>query len=122
MDNGSLYFLLEITIKIVSYLNQDECLTAMTVCREWYQNVPRYSKKVWEKVIMTKYDDIRPNRRKELCLGEHVKIAIFDKFVTGSNILSLMEKLIKLDCSQIESMGKYENNNNNSSNNNIIFS
>ena len=66
----------------------------MTVCRDWYQKIPRYSKKVWEKVRMTEHYHTRPNRRKELCLGKHVKIVIFDKLVTTSNIHSLMEKLI----------------------------
>ncbi|KAI7848369.1 hypothetical protein BDC45DRAFT_541080 [Circinella umbellata] len=41
-------FPLEITINIFLYLNQNECLTAMSVCREWYQNVPQYSKTLVE--------------------------------------------------------------------------
>lgn len=101
---------LETTINIFSYLNQTGCLTTMTVCRDWYQNVPRYNKNVWKKVRMIEHDGTRLNQGKELCLEQHVKVEIFEKFVTGSNVLCIMERLIQLDCIKIESMGKYQYN------------
>ena len=66
----------DIVLEIMSYLNQQDCLTCMTVCRDWDKVIPEYTRPVWSKLNIKTGDLHKYQRRRERCLGSHVKSVV----------------------------------------------
>ena len=90
---------------IFSFIDQRDCVTCLSVCREWYNQVPEHTRSSWATVTFsTSYpsDDI-PTRHR--FLGNHVKAIEFDEY-SDAPLHALMKKLIACGCKSVKSVGK----------------
>ncbi|KAI9250965.1 hypothetical protein BDA99DRAFT_575298, partial [Phascolomyces articulosus] len=103
----------DIILRIFSYLSQHDCLMCMSTCRDWYNRIPQYTENNWKTLRITRRDfyvvfnrQIRfiENKRRDKCLGKHVKNIIFDSFEDSYELYTIMDYLVELFCDEIESL------------------
>ncbi|KAI8140133.1 hypothetical protein BJV82DRAFT_659365 [Fennellomyces sp. T-0311] len=94
----------EITTSIISHLSQDDTLNCMATCRSWYSLVPRFAQQVWETVSIKEHHIRRLNRRREQCLGDHVKTLIFSQIHGEETLYEMMQRAIGWGCTKISSL------------------
>ncbi|KAI9270453.1 hypothetical protein BDA99DRAFT_501822 [Phascolomyces articulosus] len=113
----------DIITKIFSYLEQKDCLTCMSVNRQWDNQVPQYTKNNWKTItISTRNVNIildnnsgnilyaASGSRLSRCLGKHVKSITFQSIHEeenngeGRELFILMQKLVDLGCDNVESL------------------
>ncbi|KAI8138341.1 hypothetical protein BJV82DRAFT_295314 [Fennellomyces sp. T-0311] len=74
----------DVAIEIFSYLSQQDCLTSMAVCRDWYHAIPQYTQKIWRELRFKEGDVRADNHRRQRCLGSHVKMELYKNRVSSS--------------------------------------
>ena len=98
----------DIVLEIFSYLTQQDCLTCMAVCRDWYATVPQYAQNIWKEIQLDRRDASIDHQRQQQCLGSHVKrvsiTSTSDKEDLSS--ITLMQRLLDWKCTRIQSLGK----------------
>ncbi|KAI8149859.1 hypothetical protein BJV82DRAFT_652143 [Fennellomyces sp. T-0311] len=97
-------FPLEIATVIFSFLTQDDCVTCMSVCQQWYTIVPQCSQGVWKDLCISGIDTRVKDARWRLCIGEHVRSVKFCKFREDVYLYNTMQQLINAECNQIKSL------------------
>ena len=107
----------DIVLKIFSYLTQQDCLTCMAVCRDWYATVPQYSQDTWEELQLDWRDASIDHQRRQQCLGSHVKRVSIKSMSDKEDLssITLMQRLLDWKCTRIQSLGKPEKLTGNSS-------
>ena len=95
---------------IFSHLSQKECLNCMAVCRAWYYALPLYTEPVWKAVTLNERDVQLLSKRRELCLGEHVKSVAFENIIGEDKLRILIQKLLGQNCKKVTSIGWYLRN------------
>ena len=103
-------FPFDVITNIFSYVAQEECLTAMAVCRNWYDRVPVYSETLWKTLKLGGSDMLMINKRLGRCLEGHVKDVFIcfkedDKENDGKKLCGMMQFLLDHRCNEIESIG-----------------
>ncbi|KAI8146710.1 hypothetical protein BJV82DRAFT_665671 [Fennellomyces sp. T-0311] len=84
----------EIIVEIASYLNQQDCLTCMAVCRSWYLTVPQYLQSVWKELKVSTRTFPKGNSRWERCVRDYTKsieLGDYDYHRLGSIIQMLVD-------------------------------
>ncbi|KAI8137032.1 hypothetical protein BJV82DRAFT_675196 [Fennellomyces sp. T-0311] len=103
----------DIVLEIFSHLNQQDCLTSMAVCRDWYAAIPEYTRSIWKDLVFSERV-ARDHRRRELCLGSHVKNITIEPSEPGpvveQELRTLIHKLLDWGCTQVESIDLYSCN------------
>ncbi|KAI9250997.1 hypothetical protein BDA99DRAFT_563912 [Phascolomyces articulosus] len=110
----------DIVTSIFSFLNQQECLTCMSVCRPWFDEIPQYTINNWKTVQLfpsrqdnsnsrsdIANDDLNPYYRLKYCLGNHLENVEFCGFSEEDDqkkLLMMMQMLIDCGCNQIQSL------------------
>ncbi|KAI9270574.1 hypothetical protein BDA99DRAFT_502150 [Phascolomyces articulosus] len=97
----------DISTLIFSYLTQQDCLKAMSVCKLWYDCVPQYSKDLWKTLKLEPRQLQIINRRHARCIGGHVKSVIIYGHKSDKNeeyLYTMMQYLLDHECDEIESM------------------
>ncbi|KAI8148007.1 hypothetical protein BJV82DRAFT_709694 [Fennellomyces sp. T-0311] len=97
----------DIVIEIVSYFSQQDCLTCMAVCRNWYETIPQYTQSVWKEVILDERYLSRTHHRRERCLGDHVESVIIrstEEQARQAHLYMLIQLLLDCGCSGIRSL------------------
>ncbi|KAI8140143.1 hypothetical protein BJV82DRAFT_624042 [Fennellomyces sp. T-0311] len=95
---------LDVLLKLFSLIEQRDCLTCMTVCRDWFHSVPEYTKSLWKTIdIYTKSVSVSSTCW-ELCLGEHVRNVTLKAFPKEQDLYNILQKLFDLRCTNIESL------------------
>ncbi|KAI9244280.1 hypothetical protein BDA99DRAFT_544072 [Phascolomyces articulosus] len=64
---------LEIISKIISFLEQNDCLESMLVCRAWFDKMPTYTVSLWNDIFIQPDLWEEKNRCLLECLGPHVQ-------------------------------------------------
>ena len=100
----------DVVTNIFSYLAQEDCLTTMAVCKNWYDRVPGHSETLWKALKLGSYDMLMVNKRLGRCLGGHVKDVIMyfkedDKKNDRKQLCNMMQFLLDHRCTEIESIG-----------------
>ncbi|KAI8145781.1 hypothetical protein BJV82DRAFT_666346 [Fennellomyces sp. T-0311] len=93
----------DITFIIFSYLDQQDCLNCMAVCRAWYDIVPHCAQLAWESVRFHPRDFAAHHQRREKCLGSHVKTVVLDSFLE-QQLYDMMQQLLDWGCAEIHSL------------------
>ena len=99
----------DVVADIFSYLSRMDCLTCMAVCRDWYKNIPQYTEYAGREIELRMLDASIKHRRRERCLGQHVKRVVLRNVTDGDSKESLnilMQRLTQWNCTEIESLGK----------------
>ena len=103
----------DIIFQIVAQLDQQDCLTTMAVCRDWYYTIPFFTLDIWKNVKLSESDASMNNRRLERCLGPHVKSVIIgprrgSACIQEEALIALLQKLFyQWECTNIQSLGNY---------------
>ncbi|KAI9275969.1 hypothetical protein BDA99DRAFT_568539 [Phascolomyces articulosus] len=94
----------DIVVKIISHLDQDNCLKCMEICRAWYRMIPEYSYNVWGRIKITPltHQHLIHNNRWRRLLGNHVKHVEISDFQTEQEIYDTLQKLVEFNCTGIE--------------------
>ncbi|KAI8142873.1 hypothetical protein BJV82DRAFT_612545 [Fennellomyces sp. T-0311] len=97
----------DVVLEIFSLVSQQDCLRCMTVCRAWDNVIPQYMQHVWKQLTLGSSDAYKSYKRRERCLGNHVKHVILDasSITPGkSELYCLMQRLLDWECTAIESL------------------
>ncbi|KAI8138367.1 hypothetical protein BJV82DRAFT_295975 [Fennellomyces sp. T-0311] len=92
----------DVVIKIVSFWTQQDCLTCMAVCRNWYHMIPQFTHNIWREIQLHSGDIHLDHQRRQRCLGGHVKRVVL-LYMTP---ILLMQRLVDWDCTKVEDLGK----------------
>ncbi|KAI9243814.1 hypothetical protein BDA99DRAFT_544262 [Phascolomyces articulosus] len=94
----------DIVVKIISHLDQDNCLKCMEVCRAWYRMIPEYSYNVWSRININplNHQHLVHNNRWRRLLGNHVKHVEISDFQAEQEFYDTMQKLVEFNCTGIE--------------------
>ncbi|KAI8143299.1 hypothetical protein BJV82DRAFT_612224 [Fennellomyces sp. T-0311] len=90
----------DIILSIFAFFNQQDCLTCMAVCRDWYNVVPQYAKSAWTTIHVQRNDGITENVRQIRCLGNHVKNVTLEK-LKEQDLCFIMHMLVEWGCTKI---------------------
>ncbi|KAI9250970.1 hypothetical protein BDA99DRAFT_608258 [Phascolomyces articulosus] len=93
----------DIIKNIFSHLNQHDALTCMAVCKDWYDQIPHYTTDIWQTVRFSERSIHPFNKRRQKCLGNHVKNVIFDKF-EGEDLYDAMQYVLDNGCNELQSI------------------
>ncbi|KAI8148408.1 hypothetical protein BJV82DRAFT_265203 [Fennellomyces sp. T-0311] len=98
----------DIVIEIFVHLSQQDSLTCMAVCRDWYSIVPQYAQDLWKELRLSERDASSNHQRRYQCLGSHVKTVIVkptrkSKRVDEKVLHAIMIKLLQWGCTEIKS-------------------
>ncbi|KAG2225409.1 hypothetical protein INT45_010045 [Circinella minor] len=100
----------DIVVKIISYLDQPDCLACTKVCRGWYLTIPQYAQGPWSKLEISPNDksvqDLLTNKRWQQFLGGHVKHIVLQDFDNEQQLFQVIQKLIDLNCTETEHLGE----------------
>ena len=98
----------DIIVVIFSFLRQQDCLTCMTVCKDWYIRVPDYSFNNWKTLQFSGTNALTAinDRRLKICLGNHVNSVEFNLIKKEHQANFIIQKLLELGCHKINSLGK----------------
>ncbi|KAI7854582.1 hypothetical protein BDC45DRAFT_507609 [Circinella umbellata] len=88
----------DIISNIFLYLDQQDCLNCMAVCRQWFELIPHFTEDKWETLRL---DGNGINHYQKLNLGKHVKHVFFDG-VPEDLLSNMMQKLLDSECTEIE--------------------
>ncbi|KAI9245692.1 hypothetical protein BDA99DRAFT_285829 [Phascolomyces articulosus] len=96
----------DIVTKIFSGISQRDCLTCMTVCRSWYDQLPQYTQDtVWSKLFISSTTVLpQNNQRWKRCIGKHVKHIDFSSFDKEQELYLFLSQMYELGCDQMESL------------------
>ena len=84
----------EVVFKIVSYLDQRECVESMMVCHQWHLEMPLYATDLWKEIVISPTSFSKANRCLTRCLGSHTqKLSIY-----GMESFSVLSRFIHLGC------------------------
>ncbi|KAI8144088.1 hypothetical protein BJV82DRAFT_667926 [Fennellomyces sp. T-0311] len=94
----------DIVLKIISHLNQKDCLNCMAVCRSWYSFVPHCSHGVWG-ILSLKGDGPHGNNKRWIrCIGIHTRTVVLQRFRDEQDLFHALETLVDYGCTRIESL------------------
>ncbi|KAI8148121.1 hypothetical protein BJV82DRAFT_654003 [Fennellomyces sp. T-0311] len=97
----------DIVFEIFSYLNKEDCLVCMAVCRDWYGFTPQYAQSIWMELQLDPRDLSVTHGRRERCLGSHVEtvtIGSTELLNEESYMYALMQKLQDWGCTGVTSL------------------
>ncbi|KAI9494761.1 hypothetical protein BDB00DRAFT_871041 [Zychaea mexicana] len=94
----------DVVTEIFAYLDQEDCLVCMAVCRGWYTQIPSYTENKWRSIQLSERDPYVVSSRRARCLGKHVKDVHFNKFKDENALYVAMYRLLQLGCDEIESL------------------
>ena len=100
----------DIIIEIFSFLTQQDSLTCMAVCRDWYDFIPQYAQDLWKELHLDLGDLLKDHKRREKLLGSHVESVVIKqgRTVVAKDVLdaSSIHKLRAWGCTNIQFIGK----------------
>ncbi|KAI8137051.1 hypothetical protein BJV82DRAFT_636981 [Fennellomyces sp. T-0311] len=103
----------DIVLTVFSFMDQQDCLTCMAVCYDWYTVIPQYAQNAWKSLRLGENDIGKKDQCVIRCLGDHVKSVIFNNLENDKDLYDLMHQLLEWGCSAIESLEMYECNSDN---------
>ncbi|KAI8137055.1 hypothetical protein BJV82DRAFT_584031 [Fennellomyces sp. T-0311] len=102
----------DIVLEIFAHLSKQDCLRCMAVCRDWYNNVPEYTRNVWKELRLSN-KTLSNHGMIERFLGNHVKKLVIEprrqyykERVEEIELHSLLQKAVSWGCTEVESIGK----------------
>ncbi|KAI9248522.1 hypothetical protein BDA99DRAFT_524936 [Phascolomyces articulosus] len=93
----------DIVVKIISYLDQDDCLQCMQVSRSWNATIPQYAHNVWSHLLFSpalKYSV--HNTKRQVFMGSHVKFVELRYLQDEHLFYETMQTLAEYNCTEIE--------------------
>ncbi|KAI8138677.1 hypothetical protein BJV82DRAFT_673441 [Fennellomyces sp. T-0311] len=84
----------DIGFQIASYLDQNDCVECLTVCHQWYVEVPSYTIDRWKSIEISPESWNKVNDCMLRCLGPHVQNVSVNKMDTSG----VLKKLKRVDC------------------------
>ena len=114
-DNNNTSFInnlpFDIVTNIFKYINQHDCLTLMSCCRLFLNQIPQYTVNNWKTIRLSKNNNsnmlmnIDDNLCFARCLGSHVKKIEFNNFDIDRDVYTMMQLLFDWGCNKVESLG-----------------
>ncbi|KAI8139633.1 hypothetical protein BJV82DRAFT_716542 [Fennellomyces sp. T-0311] len=84
----------EVVLRIVSFLDQHDCLQCLQVCRHWHSEMPLYTTDLWKEVVISPACWSTMNSCLIRSLGVHTqKLSISDM-----DVFSILHRFKKLKC------------------------
>ena len=81
----------------------------MAVCRDWYNAIPQYTQPLWKELHLDSQDINKNHKRRNYCLGHHVKTVTLQALKNEKDQLllcTLVKQLITWKCSDVLTVGK----------------
>ncbi|KAI7847730.1 hypothetical protein BDC45DRAFT_525173 [Circinella umbellata] len=99
----------DVVTTIFSYLDQNDCIQCLNICKTWRDRVPEYTKSVWHTLkINGRFENTtRMNKAQGRFLGNHVKHVQVIHFIKKKNkntFLDVMKQILDYGCNKIESL------------------
>ena len=97
----------DIFVNIFSHLDQQDCITCMTVCRSWYSTAPQYFQDVWSTLRLSSNAVPNANKCWDFCIINFCRSILFDGYSDKEKLYEAMERVAQLKCKNIETIGTF---------------
>ena len=99
----------DLVTSIFSYLDQNDCIQCLNICKSWRDRVPEYTKGVWQRLqINGRFENTTSiDKAQGRFLGHHVKhVQVINVFKKKNTLFDVMKQILDYGCDKIESLGR----------------